>query len=126
MTVVDASERLRSLLSALDGAIRVPRVPTGRGGESVGGADAQRIATAEIDELLRRVSALTGVLGRRPDSQWDDVDQLSARLLMADLSLVAGVTRALNTQAAARLAAAREGLAAARRDLGPTVKGAAP
>jgi hypothetical protein len=60
------------------------------------GADAQRIATTQIDELMRRISALTGILGTADGRGWDEVDQLAAQLLIADLSAVTSTTRAVN------------------------------
>jgi len=69
------------------------------------GADAQRIATTQIDELMRRISALTGILGTADGRGWDEVDQLAAQLLIADLSAVTSTTRAVNNLAASRLQA---------------------
>ena len=69
-------------------------------------ADAQRIATGQIDELMRRIAALTGILGTADGRGWDEVDQLAAQLLIADLRAVASTTRALNDLAASRLAGA--------------------
>ena len=81
------------------------------------GAEAQRIATTQIDELMRRISALTGILGTADGRGWDDVDQLAAQLLIADLSAVTSTTRALNGLAASRLASALADLQAAGVDV---------
>ena len=86
------------------------------------GADAQRIATTQIDELMRRISVLTGILGGADGRGWDEVDQLAAQLLLADLSGVTSTTRALNNLAASRLASALADLQAARVDVQRAVK----
>ena len=86
------------------------------------GSEAQRLASAHVDELLRRVAALTGVLGGNPGSGWDEVDQLAARLLIADLGAVASTTRALNDLAASRLAGALADLQAAGVDVQRVLK----
>lgn len=84
--------------------------------------DAQRIATTQIDELMRRISALTGILGGADGRGWDDVDQLAAQLLIADLSAVTSTTRALNDLAASRLTGALADLQAAGVDVHRAVK----
>lgn len=84
-------------------------------------ADGQRIATTQIDELLRRVGALSGVLGA-DGRGWDDVDQVAAQLLIADLSAITSTTRALNGLAASRLAGALADLQAAGVDVQRAVK----
>lgn len=114
MTNADAQQRLAVLMAAI-GRPSVVRLSF-QGGESQDGADAQRIATTQIDEILRRVAALTGVLGAGDRTDWDDVDRLAAQLLLADLAAVASTARALNALAASRLATALADLAAARGD----------
>src|SRR5690348_14127604 len=79
--------------------------------------DAQRVATTQIDELLRRVSALTGILSSANGGGWDHVDQLAAKLLLADLAAITSTTRALNDLAASRLAGALADLRAAGVDV---------
>ena len=86
------------------------------------GADAQRIATTQMDELMRRISALTGILGSADGRGWDEVDQLAAQLLIADLSAVTCTTRALNDLAASRLVSALADLQAAGVDVQRAVK----
>ena len=86
------------------------------------GADAQRIATTQIDELMRRISALTGILGSADGRGWDEVDQLAAQLLIADLGAVTSTTRALNGLAASRLTGALADLQAAGVDVERAVK----
>jgi hypothetical protein len=100
--------------SALPGGARtvVDTVPA-----DPSGADAQRIATTQIDELMRRISALTGILGGADGRGWDEVDQLAAQLLIADLTAVTSTTRALNDLAASRLAGALADLQAAGVDV---------
>ena len=105
---------LPAVASAKAGVDAVPADPSG--------ADAQRIATTQIDELMRRISALTGILGSADGRGWDEVDQLAAQLLIADLSAVASTTRALNDLAASRLASARADLEAAGVDVQRAVK----
>jgi hypothetical protein len=85
-------------------------------------ADTQRIATTQIDDLLRRVVALSGVLGAADGRGWDDVDQVAAQLLIADLSAISSTTRALNSLAASRLAGALADLQEAAVDVQRAVK----
>jgi hypothetical protein len=120
MDDADARQRLEALMTAIHrpSAVPAPR----RADDSVEGADAQRIATTQIDDLLRRVAALTGVLGNGAGSEWDDVDRLAAQLLLADLAAVASTTRALNALAASRLTTALDDLVEARRDAERTVQ----
>ena len=103
-----------ALASAKAGVDAVPADPSG--------ADTQRIATTQIDELMRRISALTGILGSADGRGWDEVDQLAAQLLIADLSAVASTTRALNDLAASRLAGALADLQAAGVEVQRAVK----
>ena len=102
------------LVSAKAGVDAVPADPSG--------VDAQRIATTQIDELMRRISALTGILGTADGRGWDEVDQLAAQLLIADLSAVTSTTRAVNDLAASRLASALADLQAAGVDVQRAVK----
>ena len=81
------------------------------------GANEQRIATTQIDELMRRISTLTGILGSGDGRGWDEVDQLAAQLLIADLSAVTSTTRALNDLAGSRLASALADLQATGVDV---------
>ena len=90
--------------------------------DDLSGADAQRIATTQIDELMRRISTLTGILGSADGRRWDEVDQLAAQLLLADLTAVTSTTRALNDLAASRLAGALADLQAAGVDVERAVK----
>ncbi len=114
----DAQQRLEALIAA----IHHPSITQTsiHADESSEGADAQLMATHRIDELLRRVAALTGLLGSR--AEWDDVDRIAAQLLLADLAAVASTTRALNSLAASRLSAALAELVAARREAERTVQ----
>jgi hypothetical protein len=115
----DLQRRLDALITAL-----VPTAPsrpvTGTDADNTG-ADAQRIATAHVDDLLRRVSTLTATLGNGTH-EWDDADRIAARLLMADLAAIASTTRALNDLSASRLASALADLRAAGVDIERTVK----
>jgi hypothetical protein len=86
------------------------------------GAGEQRIATTQIDELMRRISTLTGILGSADGRSWDEVDQLAAQLLIADLSAVTSTTRALNDLAGSRLAGALADLRATGVDVQRAVK----
>lgn len=125
---------LRTRLDALIAALAPSAVPAGlpavasakAGVDTVpadpSGADAQRIATTQIDELMRRISALTGILGSADGRGWDEVDQLAAQLLIADLTAVTSTTRALNDLAASRLAGALADLQAAGVDVQRAVK----
>ena len=117
----DGAQQRFDVLMAAIGRPSVAGTPI-RAGESPDSADTQRIATTQIDELLRRVAALTGVLGAGDRAEWDDVDRLAAQLLLADLAAVASTTRALNALAASRLTAALADLVAARRDAERTVQ----
>ena len=128
----DLRTRLDALITALAPA-GLPAVASAKAGALVNagvdaapadasGADAQRIATTQIDELMRRISALTGILGSADGQGWDEVDQLAAQLLLADLSAVISTTRALNDVAASRLAGALADLQAAAVDVERAVK----
>jgi hypothetical protein len=125
-----AKEDLRTRLDALITALApsaLPAVAAAKAGvdavpADAAGADAQRIATTQIDELMRRISTLTGILGSADGRGWDEVDQLAAQLLIADLSAVTSTTRALNDLAASRLAAALADLQAAGVDVERAVK----
>src|SRR6188474_830217 len=112
----DLRTRLNALVAALAPSA-LPRTVADTVPADPSGADAQRIATTQIDELMRRISALTGILGSADGRGWDEVDQLAAQLLIADLSAVASTTRALNDLAAARLAGALADLQAAGVDV---------
>jgi hypothetical protein len=102
---------LRQRLDALTASLSGPPVLQQPIDDETDGADAQRIATTQVDELLRRVAVLTGMLGTGNGTQWDEIDQLAARLLMADLGAIASTIRALNG-----LAGAISDLVAARRE----------
>jgi hypothetical protein len=122
---------LRTRLDALVAALAPPALPavaSAKAGalakagvdavpDDLSGADAQRIATMQIDELMRRISTLTGILGGLDGRGWDEVDQLAAQLLIADLTAVTSTTRALNDLAASRLAGALADLQAAGVDV---------
>ena len=114
MTDADVKQRLDAVMAAI-GLPSATRVPAS-GDAVVASAETQQIATAQIDELLRRVSALTSVLGSGNAREWDDGDRLATQLLLADLRVVTSTTRALNRLAAARLTSALDELVAARRD----------
>ena len=121
MSDPNLQRRLDELITALVPSAP-PRPATGTDVDSTGAA-AQRIATAHIDDLLRRVSTLTATLGNGAH-EWDDVDRIAARLLMADLSAIASTTRALNDLSASRLASALADLRAAGVDVERAVKDA--
>jgi hypothetical protein len=109
---------VRRRLDAVMAAISLPSVARTSidGDEVAGDAATQRIATAQVDELLRRVAALTGVLSAPEARAWDDVDRVAAQLLLADLAVITSTTRALNSLAGTRLATAIADLVAARRE----------
>ena len=109
LIVALAPSTVPALVSAKAGIDTAPADPSG--------VDAQRIATTQIDELLRRISALTGILGTADGRGWDEVDQLAAQLLIADLSAVTSTTRAVNDLVASRLASAHADLQAAGADV---------
>lgn len=110
----DSDNRLEMLLAAL-GPPAITRQPAGDGVVDID-RDTQRVVTTQVDELLRRVAALTGVLRADGRSDWDDIDRLAAQLLLADLTVIASTTRALNDMAATRLTEALSDLVAARRE----------
>jgi hypothetical protein len=103
--------RLNALMEAI-GDPAVAHAST----DGVAAADegAQLMATPQIDVLLRRVTTLTALL--RDRAGWDEIDQLAARLLMADLAAVTSLTRALNGLSASRLTEALGDLIAAGQD----------
>ena len=117
----DLRTRLDALVTALAPSA-LARTAVDAGPADPSGADAQRIATTQVDELMRRISALTGILGSADGRGWDEVDQLAAQLLIADLSAVTSTTRALNDLAASRLASALADLQAAGVDVQRAVK----
>lgn len=112
---------VRQRLDAVMAAIGLPSIahPLPDGAAAPGDAATQRIATTQIDELLRRVAALTGVLDAHAAGGWDDVDRVAAQLLLADLAVITSTTRALNSLAGSRLTTAVADLAAARRAAEP-------
>jgi hypothetical protein len=125
----DLRARLDTLVAALAPSVLpagLPAVASAKAGADVSPADlstdAQRIATTQIDELMRRISALTGILGGDHGGGWDEVDQLAAQLLIADLAAVTSTTRALNDLAASRLAGALADLQAAGINMERAVK----
>ena len=120
MSDPDLRQRLDALIAALAPSV-VTRVAAGAEAQEV---DAERVATTQIDELLRRVSALTGILSSANGGGWDHVDQLAAKLLLADLAAITSTTRALNDLAASRLAGALADLRAAGVDVQRAVKDA--
>ena len=125
----DLRARLDALVAALAPSALpagLPAVASAKAGVGASPADpsaeAQRIATTQLDELMRRISGLTGILGGADGRGWDEVDQLAAQLLIADLSAVTATTRALNDLAASRLAGALADLHAAGVDVQRAVK----
>ena len=117
----DLRTRLDALVAALAPTAMVRMAVDAVSGDP-SGAGAQRIATTQVDELMRRISALTGILGGADGRGWDEVDQLAAQLLIADLGAVTSTTRALNDLAASRLAGALADLQAAGVDVQRAVK----
>ena len=113
---------LRRRLDVLIAALASPVVTRAAAGADPSDADAERVATTQIDELLRRVSALTGILGNANGGGWDHVDQLAASLLLADLAAITSTTRALHDIAASRLVGALADLRAAGVDVQRAVK----
>jgi hypothetical protein len=120
----DLRKRLEGLIAALAPSSTTARPAIGDVATLAAApdADTQRIATTQIDELLRRVAALSGVLGAAAGRGWDDVDQVAAQLLIADLSAITSTTRALNGLAASRLAGALADLHEAAVDVQRAVK----
>lgn len=115
MTDPDVRQRLEAVVMAI-GAPSIAGAPFDTGATDPG-AGAQRIASTEIDGLLRRVAALTRAIGAGGARAWDDVDRLAAQLLLADLAVITSTTRALNELAASRLTSALDDLVAAQRDV---------
>jgi hypothetical protein len=120
MYTADSQQRLAGLIAALGRPSSAPRSIHRH--ESAPGTDEQRVATTQIDELLRRVTALTRVIGEGNRTEWDDVDRLAAQLLLTDLAAIASTARALNALAASRLTTALADLVAARRDAERTIQ----
>jgi hypothetical protein len=116
-------QRLQALISA----IGAPTVAHPAVGADAGpGADTQRMTTPQIDALMQRIAALTVVLQGSRGGDWDEIDQLAARLLMSDLALITSLTRTLNDLSASRLAQALADLAEARRDADAALEDAGP
>ena len=125
MSDPDLRPRLDALIAALAPSVAPREIrlkPDSTPGADAADVDAERVATTQIDELLRRVSALTGILGNANGGGWDHVDQLAAKLLLADLAAITSTTRALNDLAATRLAGALADLRAAGVDVQRAVK----
>lgn len=120
MNDADSQQRLDELIAALGRPSAAPAPPQRH--ESAQGADEQRVATRHIDELLTRVTTLTGMIGAGNRAEWDDADRIAARLLLADLAAVASTFRALNGLASSRLTTALADLVAARRDAERTIQ----
>ena len=116
----DLRQRLDALIESLAPS-PVAHPAIGEDPADSAGAAIQRIATTQVDELLRRIAALTGILGADADG-WSDIDRLAAQLLLADLSAVTSTARALNQLAASRLATALADLRAAGIDVQRTVQ----
>jgi len=112
----DLHQRLNALITTLASPAGARSATEDSGGSAAGG-DVQRIGTAQVDALLRRLSMLTAALGSRKGQEWDDVDQLAARLLLGDLAAIASTTRALNGLTPSRLEAALTDLRAAGVDV---------
>ena len=108
----DSNQRLELLMAAI-GPPAVVRQPPG---DDAVDRNIQQIATTQVDELLRRVAALTGVLRADNRSDWDEIDRLAAQLLLADLAVITSTTRALNDLTATRLAEALSDLVTAGRE----------
>ena len=116
MNDIDLRTRLDALIAAV-APTAIARTAVDAMPADPSGADAQRIATTQIDGLMRRISALTGILGTADGRGWDEVDQLAAQLLIADLSAVTSTTRSLNDLAGSRLASALSDLQATGVDV---------
>ena len=121
MTDPDLQRRLDALITALPPA-PAERPATGGKNANDAGGEAQRVATGQIDDLLQRVATLTAALGDNNAGGWDEVDQLAAKLLLADLAAIASTTRALNDLSASRLTTALADLRAAGVDVERTLK----
>jgi hypothetical protein len=115
--------RLQALISAV-GAPMVAHPAVGA--EAGPGADTQRMTTPQIDALVQRIAALTVVLQEPHAGDWDEIDQLAARLLMSDLAAITSMTRTLNDLSASRLAQALADLAEACRDADAALEDAGP
>jgi hypothetical protein len=116
-------QRLQALISAVGTpAIAHPAVSADGGP----GADVQRVTTPQIDALVQRVAAVTAVLQRRGAGEWDEIDQLAAQILMADLAVVTSMTRTLNDLSASRLAQALADLAEAGRNADAALQDVGP
>src|SRR5215217_814007 len=95
--------RLRALASVLE-PFALPAVLEASGSDE----DLQQALTTLTDRLLERVAPLTASLRAR-EVPLDEIETTAARLLLADLSTVAGAWRALQVATLRRLdAAARE------------------
>lgn len=104
-------------LNALIAAIGAPTVVrAAMDGDAAADETAQRMATPQIDALLRRVTALTTLLRDRSSTEWDEIDHLATQLLMSDLAAITSLTRALNGLSASRLSTALADLVAAGQD----------
>ena len=75
----------------------------------------ERGAVAALDVLLTRIASASGEL--RDHADRDAVDSLVVRRIAADVSVVAGLLRALNAATTERLKDATRALQHAREDL---------
>jgi len=80
MRLADAVPDPDGRLVNLEQVLRLPVLP--RTGEV-------STATARVETLLTRLSGLTGIVRDRADVvAWDQIDTLTARLLLSDLALI--------------------------------------
>jgi hypothetical protein len=116
------SDQLRALAEALglSAAIRVPAADA-----ATPDGDVHAAAIGVADRLLDRIAALTTLL-QQESGPLTGADRLTARLLLADLSLVSTTWQAFGSLTGARLDAAAERLEAARHTLDRALRSADP
>ena len=101
---------VRELTTAL-GVVRPFDAPAA-GDPAAPEVDLQRVLTAVTDRLLERVAQLTAA-SRTREGALNPGELLAARVMLTDLTLIAGAWRALHAVAARRLDAAAAELAEA-------------
>ena len=105
--MADATRRLKaeaSLGERLDAVVRLVGLPVQSGATAPTDAGSPEALQARLAALTTAIDERAGVAG------WDDVDRLTARLLLADLVLIAGHFRAVTQATRARLTTGREDL----------------
>ena len=97
-----------SLVTRLDAVVRLAGLPVRSGATTPTNAGPPEALLARLAALTTAIDECAGV------ARWDDADRLTAQLLLADLTLIAGHLRAATQGTRARIAAGGEDLESCR------------